>query len=152
MSSRQIVLCSVETSNWQVTCSEHCKKLSQPHQGILLHIGLHLGTLGIYGFLSIFLNFCGIFWIFGQILRFLAPGRSESCRRLRDLQKSIVILSNGAVWTRNVTLLMKTLPPKQMLICCLVFWLWGGRGCIDASEISRNPSLFCQAEPSEPET
>ena len=55
--------------------------------------------------------FGGIFWIFGQIFGFLVKMRSESCRRLRDLQKSIVILSNGAVWTRNVTLLMKTLPP-----------------------------------------
>ena len=26
------------------------------------------------------------------------------------------ILSNGAVWTRNVTLLKKTLPPKKMII------------------------------------
>ena len=70
--------------------------------------GLHLG---IHGFFGIFLNLFGIFWIFGQILGFLVKIRSESCRRLRDLQKSIVILSNGAVWTRNVTLLMKTLIP-----------------------------------------
>ena len=56
-------------------------------------------------------NCWGIFGILGQILGFLVKIRSESCRRLRDLQKSIVILSNGAVWTRNVTLLMKTLPP-----------------------------------------
>ena len=76
-----------------------------------LHIGLHLGTLGIHGFFNIFRDFWGMFGIFGKILGFLAPGRSESCRRLRDLQKSIVILSNGAVWTRNVTLLMKTLTP-----------------------------------------
>ena len=74
-----------------------------------LHIGLHLGILGTHGFLSIFLDFWGIFWIFGQILGFLVKINSESCRRLRDLQKSIVILSNGAVWTRNVTLLMKFL-------------------------------------------
>ena len=65
----------------------------------------------IHGLLGIFQKFLGIFRIFGQILGFLAPGRSESCRRLRDLQKSVVILSNGAVWTRNLTLLMKTLPP-----------------------------------------
>ena len=65
-------------------------------------------------FLIIFLDFLNIFGIVGPILCFLAPGRSESCRRLRDLQKSIVILSN--VWTRNVTLLMKTLPPLKMII------------------------------------
>ena len=39
---------------------------------------------------------------------FLAWGRTESCRRFRDLQKSIVILSNGGVWIRNVTYLTKT--------------------------------------------
>ena len=79
-----------------------------------LHIGLHLGTLGIHWFLNIFLDFLGIFGIVGQILGFLVPGRSDSCRRLRDLQKSIVILSNGAVWTRNVTLLMKHYPVKNV--------------------------------------
>ena len=47
---------------------------------------------------------------------------------------------------------MKALPLKKMWIWRSVFWLWGGRGCIDASEISRNQSLFCQTEPSEPET
>ena len=68
-------------------------------------------------FFFVFLRiFWGIFRIFGQILWFLVPGRSESCRRLRDLQKSIVILSNGAVWTRNVTLLMKELPPQKLII------------------------------------
>ena len=82
------------------------------------------------------IRFC-VFWHRG----------GESCRHFRDLQKSIVILSNEAAWTRNVTLLMKTLPLEKMLIWRLIFWLWGGRGCIDASEISRNPSLFCQTEP-----
>ena len=76
-----------------------------------LHIGLHLEILGIHGFLDIFLNFFGIFGIFNQILKFLVKIRSESCRRLRDLQKSIVILSNGAIWTRNVSLLKNTLTP-----------------------------------------
>ena len=42
---------------------------------------------------------------------FLALGRWESCGHFQDLQKSIVILLSGAVWTRNVTLLMKTLTP-----------------------------------------
>ena len=68
-------------------------------------------SMEIHGFFNIFLDFWGIFGIFGQILRFLVKIRSESCRRLRDLQKSIVILSNGAIWTRNVSLLKKTLPP-----------------------------------------
>ena len=68
-------------------------------------------SMEIHGLLGIFEDFLGIFGIFDQILLFLVKIRSESCRRLRDLQKSIVILSNGAVWTRNVTLLMKTLPP-----------------------------------------
>ena len=90
------------------------RPIARPKQGstrlhIGLHIGLHLGILGIHGFFGIFGDFSGIFWIFCQILGFLAPGRSESCRRLRDLQKSIVILSNGAVWTRNVSLLIKIL-------------------------------------------
>ena len=35
---------------------------------------------------------------------------------------------------------------------CLLFWLWLGRNRVDASEISRNQSLFCQTEPSGPET
>ena len=38
-------------------------------------------------------------------LCFLALRRSGMSRRLRDLRNSILILSNGAVWTRNVTLL-----------------------------------------------
>ena len=66
------------------------------------------GSLGISGN---FWDLSGIFWIFSEISGFLVKISSESCRRLRDLQKSIVILSNGAIWTRNVTLLMKTLPP-----------------------------------------
>ena len=59
---------------------------------------------------------------FDPILCFLTPGRSESCRRFRDLQKSIVILSNGAVWTRNVTLVMKTLPPNKNVDLTLDFF------------------------------
>ena len=50
---------------------------------------------------------------FDPVLCSLAPGRSESCRHFRDLQKSIVILSNEAVWTRNMTCLIKTLPQKR---------------------------------------
>ena len=60
--------------------------------------------------------------IFVRLCVLLAPGRSESCRRFRDLQKSIVILSNGAVWARHVTLLMKTLPPKK---CWSDTWFFG---------------------------
>ena len=71
------------------------------------------GLIGIHGFLGIFGDFSGIFGIFGQILGFLVKIRSESCRRLRDLQKSIVILSNGAVLTRNASLLKKSLPLKK---------------------------------------
>ena len=74
-----------------------------------------------HGFLGIFGDCWGIFGIFGQILGFLVKIRSESCRRLRDLQKSIVILSNGAIWTRNVSLLKNTLPPKKMIIWRLIF-------------------------------
>ena len=38
-------------------------------------------------------------------LCFLALRRSGMSRRLRDLQNSVLILSNGAVWTRNASLL-----------------------------------------------
>ena len=37
----------------------------------------------------------------GSLWWFLAPGRSESCRRFPDLQQSVLIFSEGAVWTRN---------------------------------------------------
>ena len=50
--------------------------------------------------------------MFGPILGFLALGRSESCRRFPDLQKSVVILSKRAVWTRNVAFVIKALLPK----------------------------------------
>ena len=32
------------------------------------------------------------------------------------------------------------------------FWPWGGRNRVDAAEISRNQSSFCQQKPSGPET
>ena len=41
-------------------------------------------------------------------LELLALRRSGKCRQFRDLQKSIVILSNGAAWIRNLTRSMKT--------------------------------------------
>ena len=65
-----------------------------------------------------FLNFVSRLWF---DVFFLVPGRLESCRRFRDLQKSIVILSSGAVWTRSVKLLMKTLPPPKDVSLTLDF-------------------------------
>ena len=38
------------------------------------------------------------------------------------------------------------------LVRLCVFWPRGGRNRVDASEICRNQSLFCQTEPSGPET
>ena len=48
-------------------------------------------------------------WLHIAVVFFVLPlGRSESCRRCRDLQRSVVLLSNGAVWIRNMTFLIKT--------------------------------------------
>ena len=52
---------------------------------------------------------CGMMRFF-----FFALGKSGSCRRFRDLQKSVVLLSKRAVWTRSVTWLIKTLPLENV--------------------------------------
>ena len=85
-----------------------------------------------------FSGFGGYFREFWSILCFLAPGRSESCRHLRDLQKSIVILSNRAVWTQEVTFLMKTRPPKE---CRSDVWFLGFEEVGDVETLPRSPEI-----------